>query len=98
MGHEKHTRWDGKRVYLATTVAEGCILGAALSETANEKDLTFAYAEFMVESQEIDPNYQPISVNTDIVPFIGMAGVQPKNLGKISLTKPLSSCVFSMRP
>ena len=65
LADEKHTRWYGKRVYLATTVAEGCILGAALSETANEKDLTFAYAEFMFESQEIDPNYQPISVNTD---------------------------------
>lgn len=65
LADEKHTRQNGEKVYLATTVAEGCILGTALVENASEEDLTSAYGEFMVEAQELDPDYQPVSVNTD---------------------------------
>lgn len=65
LADEKHTRLDGETVYLATTVGGGCILGAALTDEASEDGLTAAYGEFMVEAQEIAPDYQPQSVNTD---------------------------------
>lgn len=65
LADEKHTFWYKDRVYLATTVGEGCILGASLARGASEEELTPAYAEFMVEAQELKPDYQPVSVNTD---------------------------------
>jgi len=62
---EKHTKWFNERVYLATTVAKGCFLGSALSEDASEEGLKKAYGKFMEEAQELKPDYQPESVNTD---------------------------------
>jgi hypothetical protein len=62
---EKHTWWLGERVYVATTAAAGCILGAGVSETADAEGLTAAYGEFQQEALEFDPEYQPQSVNTD---------------------------------
>ena len=43
---EKHSRVDGKKIYIATTAGEGCILGAAVSESASEAALTQAYGVF----------------------------------------------------
>lgn len=65
LADEKHSRYDGKKVYIATTVGNGAILGSSISPSASEDDLTWAYAEFMTEAQELEPNYQPVSVNTD---------------------------------
>ena len=42
LGDEKHTQWYKDKVYLATPVAEGCILGAYLVKQATESDLTLA--------------------------------------------------------
>ncbi len=39
---EHHQRRDGVKNYIATTVAAGCCLGAALSQTANAEDLQAA--------------------------------------------------------
>lgn len=47
------------------TVGGGCTLGSALAGGASEADLTPAYAKFMVEAQQVDPDYQLASVNTD---------------------------------
>ena len=33
LADEKHTRWNGERAYIATTVAEDCVLGALLTLT-----------------------------------------------------------------
>jgi len=65
LADEKHTWWYTERVYLATTVGKGCILGAALASEASEAELTTAYREFETEALELNPNYAPITVNTD---------------------------------
>jgi len=62
---EKHTKCCGEKVYIATTVANGCILGAAVSESAGDEGLFSAYSEFMEEAWQLDPDYYPESVNTD---------------------------------
>lgn len=62
---EKHSRILGKKVYVATTSGNGCILGASIAENANEKDLTKAYGIFKEETQSISPEYKPKTVNTD---------------------------------
>jgi hypothetical protein len=62
---EKHTSINGGKTYIATTVGDECVLGAAMSPSAGEKDLTKAYGQFKSEALNLDPAYQPNSVNTD---------------------------------
>ena len=62
---EKHSRLKGNKVYIATTVGENCILGASVSEDAGEKGLKESYGIFKDEALDLDPGYQPKSVNTD---------------------------------
>lgn len=65
LADEKHTWWLGEKVYVATTVGEGCLLGAELSETAGTENLQAAYGVFAHEARELNPDYQPKTVNTD---------------------------------
>jgi hypothetical protein len=62
---EHHQPRDGVKNYIATTVAEGCCLGAALAQTADTADLTAAYGVFKEEAQNVQAAYQPQTVNTD---------------------------------
>jgi len=62
---EKHTRVLGEKAYIATTAAKGCILGAALTESASTEALSAGYGEFKQEARELFPNYCPQTVNTD---------------------------------
>jgi len=62
---EKHSWIAGDKVYVATTAANGCILGASIAEDAGEKQLTKAYSVFKEESQCIHPEYTPKTVNID---------------------------------
>ena len=62
---EKHTRRNGKRVYIATTVANGCFLGAEVSEQADTESLTDAYGIFQQEAMALDADYAPKTVTTD---------------------------------
>jgi hypothetical protein len=62
---EKHTRHKSDKVYVTTTVAQGCILGAGLAQDAGTKELTKGYQDFKEEAQNLDPAYQPKTVNTD---------------------------------
>ena len=62
---EKHTWLAGKRVYLPTTVAKGCFLGVGLTESASAEALTAGYGEFQREAHLLNPNYAPVTVNTD---------------------------------
>src|SRR3954465_14960678 len=62
---EHHQTRDGVKNYIATTVAEGCCLGAALSQTAAADELTQAYGVFKQEAQNVQPDYAPQTVNTD---------------------------------
>ena len=50
LADEHHRRRDGEKNYIATTVAAGCVLGAALSEGAGTEDLKEAYGVFKQEA------------------------------------------------
>ena len=65
LADEKHTRFNGKKAYIATTVADDCVLGASVALTADTPRLTEAYSHFKEETQRLDPDYQPETVNTD---------------------------------
>lgn len=65
LADEKHTWLLGDKAYVACTVAEDCVLGASMTLSASEEALTEAYADFKQESCELDPDYQPATVNTD---------------------------------
>ncbi len=62
---DTHTTMSGEKAYCATTVAEQCFLGASMSGGAGEEELTDAYRQFQHEAQQIQPDYQPETVNTD---------------------------------
>jgi hypothetical protein len=65
LADEKHTDLNGEKAYLAITVAEDCVLGASVARAADEKELTQAYRSFKTEAQQLKPDYQPQTVNTD---------------------------------
>ena len=65
LADEHHQTLDGSKVYIATTVAAGCILGAEPATTAGTDDLKDAYAVFKQEARDITPEYAPKTVNTD---------------------------------
>ncbi len=65
LADEHHQTRDGEKNYVATTVAEGCCLGAALSQTADAEGLAAAYGVFKEEAQNVQPGYQPQTVSGD---------------------------------
>lgn len=65
LADEHHQPRDGKKNYIATTVGRGCCLGAALAQTAGVEDLQSAYGVFRQEARDVQPDYQPKTVNTD---------------------------------
>lgn len=65
LADEKHTRLNGEKAYIATTVAQECLLGASLALAADEAHLTEAYGHFKQEAQRLNAHYQPQTVNTD---------------------------------
>ncbi|MFH0917376.1 MAG: hypothetical protein V1912_13155 [bacterium] len=62
---EKHTRLKGEKVYVPTTAAAGCILGASAVASASALDLGKGYGDFAAEARELDPEYRPATVCTD---------------------------------
>ena len=71
LADEHHQTLDGQKVYIATTVAEGCCLGAEPAVSAGTDDLKAAYEVFKDEARDIDSEYAPETVGTD-----GWAGTQ----------------------
>ena len=65
LADEKHTRFNGDKAYIATTVGQDCVLGASISLTADEAGLTEAYGHFKAEAHNLSPEYTPETVNTD---------------------------------
>ncbi len=65
LADEKHTRFNGEKAYLATTVAEDCVLGVSISLKADEKGLTEAYGHFQQEAKHLKADYEPKTVNID---------------------------------
>ena len=65
LADEKHIYINGERAYIATTVAQDCVLGASISLSADEDGLTEAYGHFQEEALHLNPEYKPKTVNTD---------------------------------
>ena len=65
LADEKHVHFNGQTAYIATTVAQDCVLGASLALSADEAALTEAYGYFKQEAQTLAPDYVPQTVNTD---------------------------------
>jgi hypothetical protein len=65
LADEHHQSCDGTKTYIATTVAAGCCLGAAVADTADADALQQAYGVFKVEATNVSPQYRPKTVNTD---------------------------------
>jgi len=65
LADEKHTRLNGEKVYVATTVGSDCVLGASVALRAEADSLTEAYGHFKTEAQDLAENYRPQTVNTD---------------------------------
>jgi hypothetical protein len=62
---EHHQTRDGEKVDIATVVAGGCCLAAAVADECDEPALTAAYATFRQEACDVAPGYAPATVNTD---------------------------------
>jgi hypothetical protein len=62
---EHHADWAGQKGYVATTVGGGCILGVALTSSADDDHLLEAYGVFAAEARDIKPDYTPETVNAD---------------------------------
>jgi hypothetical protein len=65
LADEHHQTLDGQKVYIATTVGGGCILGAEPADAAGADDLEAAYGVFQDEARDIAPRYAPQTVSTD---------------------------------
>jgi hypothetical protein len=65
LADEHHQPRDGVKNYIATTVGEGCCLGAALAQTAGVEDLQAAYGVFEREAKDVRPDYRPKTVSVD---------------------------------
>lgn len=65
LADEKHGKAHGTKWYIATTVAQDCVLGAAVTTAADSVQLEEGYGIFKQEAQQVNPDYQPNTVNTD---------------------------------
>jgi len=65
LADEKHTRLNGEKMYVATTVANDCVLGASVATQADAEQLQEAYGHFKTEAHNLRADYQPQTVNTD---------------------------------
>lgn len=62
---EHHDKLLGEKVYVCTTIANDCFLGAALSQNISFEALEKAYGVFKEESRFICQDYQPQTINMD---------------------------------
>lgn len=65
LADEKVTWLNGEEVVIATTVGDDCVLGASVALGIDTPELSEAYQHFKDEAQQLQPDYQPETVNTD---------------------------------
>jgi len=65
LADEKHTKLMKVKHFIAMVVANECILGAELTDSASEAALTDAYSVYAEEARSIAPAYAPKTINTD---------------------------------
>src|SRR3954469_2949165 len=62
---EHHADWAGEKGYVAMTVGGGCVLGVALTASADDAHLQEGYGVFAAEARDLEPEYAPETVNPD---------------------------------
>ena len=65
LADEKVTWLNGEEVVVATTVGNDCVLGASVALGIDTPNLEEAYQNFKDEALQLNPEYQPETVNTD---------------------------------
>jgi len=65
LADEHHIKISGQKAYVATTCGNNCFLGMEVSANVDEVSLSQAYQVFKEESEDLDADYQPDTVNTD---------------------------------
>jgi len=65
LADEQHIVIKGNKAYIATTIGNGCFLGAQATESASEVSLEKAYGVFKKEVHRINLDYSPETVNMD---------------------------------
>ncbi len=65
LADEKVTWLNGEEVVVATTVGGECVLGASVALGIDTPNLEEAYQHFKDEALQLNPDYQPETVNTD---------------------------------
>ncbi len=65
LADEKVTWLNGEEVVVATTVGGDCVLGASVALGIDTPNLEEAYQHFKDEALQLNPDYQPETVNTD---------------------------------
>jgi hypothetical protein len=65
VAEEKQSWGQGERVYIATTAAHDCLLGASVAPSASQAEGEKAYGVFASEAQVLQADYAPQTVNTD---------------------------------
>jgi hypothetical protein len=65
LADEHHQTIDGEKVYVATTVGDGCVLGAEPAASAGAAELTAAYGIFKAEARDVESAYAPRTVSVD---------------------------------
>ena len=65
LADEKHSWRLGERVFIPTTVGSGCFLGVDIVQSAETTDLLKGYGCFRDEAQNLNPTYQPETLNAD---------------------------------
>ena len=65
LGADEKQSWvQGERVYIATTAAQDCILGASVAPSASQADWEKADGVFASDARPLDAHYAPQTVNT----------------------------------
>ena len=85
LADEHHQGLDGQKVYIATTVGNGCCLGAEPAEAAGSDKLKVAYQVFKDEACDVSPKTLPR-------PSAPMAGRGRKRPGRCCLRRSSSCC------
>jgi len=62
---EHHVQWCDQKGFAAMTAGGGCVLGVGLTDMADELHLQAAYGDFQREALNVNPEYKPLTVNTD---------------------------------
>jgi hypothetical protein len=65
LADEHHQAIDGEKVYLATTVGDGLVLGVEPAASAGAAELTDACGAFQAEARDVEPEYAPRTVSVD---------------------------------